>query len=78
MTILENDLLEVNIDNKGAEMQRLYHKQFRLDYLWNGNPDFWGKHSPVLFPIVGTLENNTYYYNGKEYQLTRHGFARNR
>ena len=37
---------------------------------------YWGKHSPVLFPIVGALKNDTYQYSGKDYLLTRHGFAR--
>jgi galactose mutarotase-like enzyme len=44
--------------------------------MWEGNPNFWGKHSPVLFPIVGTLKNNTFYHNDTKYTLTRHGFAR--
>ncbi len=37
---------------------------------------YWAKHSPILFPIVGTLKDNTYIYEGKEYHLSRHGFAR--
>jgi galactose mutarotase-like enzyme len=37
---------------------------------------FWGKHSPILFPIVGTLKNNSFSYDNKEYELSRHGFAR--
>lgn len=44
--------------------------------MWGGNPDFWGKHSPVLFPIVGTLKNNSYSYKDNSYLLGRHGFAR--
>jgi galactose mutarotase-like enzyme len=46
--------------------------------MWGGDPAFWGKHSPLLFPIVGTLKGNTYYYDGKAYSLPRHGFARDR
>ncbi|MBO9574083.1 MAG: aldose 1-epimerase family protein, partial [Chitinophagaceae bacterium] len=45
-------------------------------YLWSGDPAYWAKKSPILFPIVGTLKNNTYYYKDKPYHLTRHGFAR--
>ena len=29
------------------------------EYLWQGDPAFWGKHAPILFPIVGSLRNNT-------------------
>ena len=46
------------------------------EYIWSGNPAFWGKHSPVLFPIVGTLKNNSYQHDNVQYQLSRHGFAR--
>ncbi len=73
---LTNDEITVVIASKGAELQRLYSNQTQLEYLWNGDPAFWGKKSPVLFPIVGGLKENTFYYNEKSYQLNRHGFAR--
>jgi galactose mutarotase-like enzyme len=63
---------------KGAELQRIFHKVHQLDYLWNADPAYWAKHSPVLFPIVGTLKENKYYYQGKSYPMGRHGFARDR
>lgn len=46
--------------------------------MWSGDPAYWGKFSPVLFPIVGELKDNTYQYNGHSYTLPRHGFARDR
>ncbi len=78
MHFLENDFLKIEVSAKGAELQRLFHKVHQLDYLWNGDPAFWGKHAPVLFPIVGTLKENTYYYQGKPYKMGRHGFARDK
>jgi galactose mutarotase-like enzyme len=63
------------INHKGAELISLKDDR-GTEYIWDGNPEFWGKHSPVLFPIVGTLKNNTYRYNNQDYQLSRHGFAR--
>ncbi len=78
MYILENGILKVEISSKGAELQSLFHSGLGIEYLWNGDPAFWAKRSPVLFPIVGTLKNNTYFYQGKSYQLSRHGFARDR
>ncbi len=78
MIILENEHLLVRIAPKGAELQSLVHKQSGSDYMWNGDAAYWGKHSPVLFPIVGGLKNDTYYYNNKAYQLLRHGFARDK
>jgi galactose mutarotase-like enzyme len=76
MFILENEILRVEVSSKGAELQTISNKVFDIEYLWNGNPAFWAKRSPVLFPIVGSLKNNTYFYKGKSYQLPRHGFAR--
>lgn len=76
MFTIGHQQLTVIIHPKGAELQRLFHKGRQLEYLWNGDPAWWGKHSPLLFPIVGTLKNDTYYYREKAYTLTRHGFAR--
>ena len=78
MVTIENDFLLVNIQSIGAELTRIHHKQNDIDYLWNGNPEYWGKHAPVLFPIVGTLKENTYYFEEKPYSLLRHGFARDK
>ncbi len=73
---LTNQALTVTISPKGAELQSIFSKEHGLEYMWNANPDFWSKKSPVLFPIVGGLKENTYTYLGKEYHLNRHGFAR--
>src|ERR1700678_4150026 len=78
MIQLENEWLSLTIEPKGAELQTLRRKDNGLDYLWKGDPSFWGKHSPVLFPIVGELKDNTYYFERKAYTLPRHGFARDR
>ncbi|WP_316751246.1 aldose 1-epimerase family protein [Pedobacter gandavensis] len=75
---LENAEISVSFSTKGAELQSLESKQTGLSYLWNGNPQFWGKRSPVLFPIVGGLKDDTYYFEGQSYHLPRHGFARDR
>lgn len=78
MCTIEDQQLRINIHPKGAELQSIYHKGNQTEYMWSGDPAFWGKHSPLLFPIVGTLKGNTYYYDGKSYELPRHGFARDR
>jgi len=74
---IRNDQLEVEFQSKGAEITRIYNKETGLEYLWNANPAFWPKYSPVLFPIVGGLKNNTYFYQNQPYKFNnRHGFAR--
>lgn len=72
---LSNSQISVAIKTLGAELCSIKNKLNR-EFMWEGNPNFWGKHSPVLFPIVGTLKNNTFYHNDTKYTLTRHGFAR--
>jgi len=76
MITLENDYLKVSLNAKGAELQGLYSKETQIEYLWNANPKYWAKHSPVLFPIVGSLKDDHFKYKGKSYELPRHGFAR--
>lgn len=78
MITLQNKTLTATIATKGAELQSLINTTTNLQYMWSGNAKYWGKYSPVLFPIVGGLKNDTYYYEGKAYTLPRHGFARDR
>lgn len=74
-TTISNSNLTAQINHFGAELFSLKNSDNK-EYIWEGNPAFWGKHSPILFPIIGTLKNNSYFYNGIEYHLSRHGFAR--
>lgn len=76
VTIENNQLIAV-IAEHGAELQSLKSKAHDLEYIWKGDPEYWGKHAPLLFPIVGALKNDQYTYQGKTYTLPRHGFARN-
>ncbi|GAO45266.1 hypothetical protein FPE01S_04_05100 [Flavihumibacter petaseus NBRC 106054] len=75
---MENEHLIVHLHPKGAELRQLKGKKTGINYLWSGDPAWWGKTSPVLFPIVGTLRDNSYTYQGKTYSLPRHGFARDK
>jgi galactose mutarotase-like enzyme len=45
------------------------------ELLWQAH-EAWPRHAPILFPIVGTLKNNTLHVDGKSYPMGRHGFAR--
>lgn len=71
---ISNTSLKATINTKGAELNSLLKND--REYIWQANPEFWAKHSPILFPIVGTLKENTFLYNDTEFQLLRHGFAR--
>ena len=74
---LENAGLSVSVDSLGAELKSLRKLSTDTEYLWDGNPEFWGETSPVLFPFVGSLNKGSYRYGGKEYSMLKHGFAKN-
>lgn len=73
---LENKYLKISILKKGAQLCNFINKLTHEEILWNGNPDFWAKHSPILFPNIGKLLNETYNFNNSNYQLPKHGFVK--
>ena len=75
--ILQNDKLKATFKTAGAELTSVVSTETGREYMWYADPKFWCRTSPVLFPAVGGLKNGTYTYQGKEYQLEKHGFARN-
>ncbi|MGE6630566.1 aldose 1-epimerase family protein [Bacillus sp. NPDC077027] len=76
MIIIENDVLVVKMSKTGAEVREVNHKQKGHHYMWTGDATYWGRVSPILFPIVGRLKEDQYQINDKTYRLTQHGFLR--
>jgi hypothetical protein len=74
MIELKNEQLTIRVAEKGAELQSVKDADGR-EYMWQAGPE-WSRHSPILFPIVCSVNDNTYRVDGKEYHLSRHGFAR--
>lgn len=72
---LSNHQIKATINSLGAELIRL--EKDNKNYIWTVDETFWNKTSPILFPIVGRLKNDTYTIADKTYELPRHGFARN-
>lgn len=75
MEQIKNDQLTVEISAHGAELKSIKDANGN-EYLWDGDKEFWGGQSPLLFPIVGGLWKNTYRIGDKEYTLSRHGFGK--
>lgn len=73
---LENEALKIEVESLGAELKGVHNKVTGQDYMWYADSKFWGRTSPVLFPFVGGLRNKQYTYNGKNYSMGQHGFAR--
>ncbi|MGE8138384.1 aldose 1-epimerase family protein [Bacillus safensis] len=76
MKTIENDQLLVQIHEKGAEVREVLDKKSGRHYMWSGDPAYWDRVSPVLFPIVGRLMNDQYKIGDQTFELTQHGFLR--
>lgn len=76
MPFLENDLLKIEIKSKGAELCSIRSIKNNIEFVWEANPNVWGSHAPNLFPIIGAMKDDSYFYNGKKYNMPKHGFAR--
>ncbi|MBO5211164.1 MAG: aldose 1-epimerase family protein [Clostridia bacterium] len=74
MIVLNNGVLEVQIDKIGAEIRKVIKDG--KDRMWSGDPSHWAGVAPLLFPIVSGLPNDEYTYNGKTYEMQKHGFIR--
>ena len=74
MHTLKNEMLAISVSSHGAELSSI--RKDSVEYLWQADPKFWARHSPVLFPIVGSVWEGRYRVAGKEFLLGQHGFAR--
>ena len=74
MKTISNKQLTIQVSPHGAELCSIVANG--KEYLWQADPAFWKRHSPVLFPIVGSVWENEYRNEGIPYTLTQHGFAR--
>lgn len=74
---LSNNILKISIKKTGAELCSIQMPPDKQEYMWNADPKIWAGHAPVLFPIIGALKENSYFYKDRKYSLPRHGFVRN-
>ena len=73
---IESNSLIVQITSKGAEMKRLFSRDWHRELLWLGDEKNWNRSAPVLFPVVGKLKDDEYVLKDKTFAMTQHGFAR--
>lgn len=74
MKKISNGILSISVENHGAELSSI--KCNGREYLWGAYPEFWKRHSPVLFPIVGSVWNGVYSSHGETFKMGQHGLAR--
>ncbi len=74
--ILENETWKAVISTDGAELISMKRKTDNREYIWSAKPEVWKRHAPILFPLVGKYKNNKSTFEGKVYEMSQHGFAR--
>lgn len=74
MVTIKSGKTVAKFNELGAELKSLVCGE--TEYIWKGDESFWKDSCPVLFPICSGLIDNTYYIDGKKYNLTKHGFAK--
>ena len=73
---ISNDRITIQVDSMGAELKSLKEIASGREYMWNADPKYWKRTSPVLFPLVGGVNGGVYRVDGREYPMGQHGFAR--
>jgi len=73
---LENDQYCFQCTTKAAEITSFFDKKNEIEYIWSGDSKYWSGRNPILFPIIGSSYNKKYWFDGTEYQMGNHGFAR--
>ena len=71
---ISNAVYTLTVSDHGAEITSLTKNGREL--MWQADPAFWGRTSPVLFPLVGNYWQKKSEYDGRIYEMGQHGFAR--
>ena len=71
---LENKELKVTLSSKGAEIISVIKDG--KEKIWQADPDVWAMHTPIMFPVCGGLKDDEFVFEGKTYNLGKHGFIR--
>ena len=73
---IANERYEMTFCEKGGEMTSFRDKQTGIQYLYQGDSEYWSGKNPTLFPIVGNTHSGTYEIDGKQYAMKNHGLIR--
>ena len=76
MITIGNGTWGAKIAESGAELKSLVNLSTGQEYMWQADPAWWAGTAPVLFPVIGGLKDGSYTFEGRQYKLPSHGFAR--
>lgn len=72
---ISNDIISISVNEHGAELYSVRTSD-GTEYIWQGNPKYWGSRAMNIFPVCGRLFGGTYTCNGKSYSMKCHGLVR--
>ena len=73
--ILHSKNYSVTVNSMGAELKSFCSNNEK-EYIWNSNPEFWVRSSPLLFPTIGNVRDNQTTFNEQTYPMPKHGFCK--
>lgn len=76
MIQLKSEELEASIDPFGAQLTSIRGTKDNIEYLWKKDPEIWNSSAPIVFPIIGKLNNMEYKLDGKRYSMKSNGLIR--
>jgi len=65
----------IKIQSKTAGAELISIQKDGQEMLHDGK-EYWNRHAPILFPIVGALKDGKTIIENKTYEMGQHGFAR--
>ena len=73
---IENDVAVLSVDTRNCEISSFRRKDKDIEYMWQGDPEYWKGRNPTLFPHVSSPENKILNFKGRDYRVNNHGFCR--
>lgn len=72
--VLKHGTTEAKVSDVGGELVSMVNDG--REYIWIGDPTYWNGHNPILFPVIGFLKDGKTSFDGVEYEIPKHGYAR--
>lgn len=73
---IENNKYIVTFCKEGGEIASFTNKETGMQYMYQGDSEYWSGKNPTLFPIIGNTYDGSYEINGNRYQFKNHGLIR--
>ena len=74
--LLQNDCIIVKINNKGAELQSIWGKISKFEYLWQGDSEYWPDRAPIMFPVNVRFRDDEFYFRNAKYDMPKMGIIK--